>query len=61
VERDHYLNAIAKTIDVSREALEQKLQKTTGPDTAANQRRVKVAPAELDQIAIENQKPRITS
>jgi DNA primase len=56
VERDHYLNAIAKTIDVGREALEQKFQKTTGPDLVSRRRRVKVEPAKLDRVAIENRK-----
>src|SRR5665811_638221 len=44
VERDHYLNAIAKAIDVSREALEQKFQKTAGPNLSTRQRRPKITP-----------------
>lgn len=56
VERDHYLNAIAAAIDVSREALGQKLQKTAGPDTAPRRRRVKVEPGQQDKAAIENKK-----
>jgi DNA primase len=56
VERDHYLNAIAETIGVSKEALTQKLSKTTGPDTVERRRRIKVTPQQLDKIAIENQK-----
>ena len=56
VERDHYLNQIAETIDVSREALEQKFQKTTSSDAPARQRRVKVEPAKIDKAAVEYQK-----
>jgi len=56
VERDHYLNAIAKTIDVSREALEQKFQKTAGSDPQTRQRRVKATPQQIDKKAVENRK-----
>lgn len=56
VERDHYLNAIAKKIDVSREALGQKLQKTPSLTPETRQRRIKVEPAKLDRIAVENKK-----
>jgi DNA primase len=56
VERDHYLNTIADTIGVSRDALEQKFQKTEGPRAAARQRRVKATPQALDKAAIENRK-----
>lgn len=56
VERDHYLNAIAKTIDVSKEALGQKLQKTAGPEIAERRRRIKSTPQQLDKQAIENNK-----
>ncbi len=56
VERDHYLNAIAKAIAVSREALEQKFEKTTGSEPVQRRRPVKTTPAKLDKIAIENQK-----
>ena len=57
VERDHYLNAIAKAIDVSRQALDQKFQKTQ-PATASivRQRRPKVTPQKLDKRAVENKK-----
>jgi DNA primase len=55
VERDHYLNAIAKTIGVSVEALTQKLQKTSGP-AETTRRRVKVAQVESNRVAIENKK-----
>lgn len=56
VERDHYLNAIAGTIDVSREALKQKLGKTAGPAPPARRRRIKATPEALDKAAIENRK-----
>ena len=56
VEKDHYLNLIAKTIGVSREALEQKFQKTTGPEDAPRRRRVKLDQIQIDKAAVENQK-----
>jgi DNA primase len=56
VERDHYLNSIAQTIGVSREALEQKLQKTAGPAPEVRRRRVKATPQALDKAAIDNRK-----
>ncbi len=56
VERDHYLNAIATSMGVSREALEQKFQKSTSSATASRRRRIKVEPARLDKIAIEHKK-----
>jgi DNA primase len=55
VEKDHYLNAIAAKIDVSRDALEQKLTKTAGP-APIRQRRVKSSPAQIDRAKLENQK-----
>ncbi|HEX4774536.1 MAG TPA: DNA primase [Candidatus Saccharimonadales bacterium] len=55
VERDHYLNQIAARIDVGREALEQKLQKTSGP-AVPTRRRVKIEPKQIDKVAVENQK-----
>jgi DNA primase len=56
VEKDHYLNAIAKTIGVSKEALDQKFEKTTGPAIEPRKRRLKIEPQKLDRIAIENKK-----
>jgi len=56
VERDHYLNTIAQTMDVSREALEQKFQKTAGQDVPQRRRRIKITPQALDKAAIENKK-----
>lgn len=55
VERDHYMNAIAGAIGVSKEALDQKLQKTPSAEAPARQRRVKVAPIVPDKIAVENE------
>jgi DNA primase len=56
VERDHYLNAIAETIDVSRDALQQKLLKTAGLDSASRQKQVKSRPEVLDKVILDNQK-----
>src|SRR5665213_245942 len=56
VERDHYLNLMAETMDVSRAALEQKFNKTTATNDTSRRRRVKLEPAQLDKIAVENQK-----
>jgi DNA primase len=56
VERDHYMNAIAKAMGVSREALEQKFAKTESLAPPVRQRRVKVAPVALDKIAVEQQR-----
>ena len=56
VEKDHYLNAIASSIGVAKEALEQKYQKTAGPETATRRRRVKVEPVAIDRLALENKK-----
>ncbi|HET7060399.1 MAG TPA: DNA primase [Candidatus Saccharimonadales bacterium] len=56
VERDHYLNAIATKIGVSKTALDQKLSKTPKPETTERRRRSKVTPGQLDRQAIENKK-----
>ncbi len=56
VERDHYLNLIAKTMGVSKDALDKKYQKTTSPQTTQRRRTIKVEPAKLNRIALENQK-----
>lgn len=55
VERDHYLNSIAQTIDVSVEALTQKFQKTAGPGPE-RLRRVKTEPVQPDKANVQNQK-----
>ena len=56
VERDHYLNEIAVAIDVSREALEQKYQKTTAAGAPTVRRKVKVEPTTVDAVSVEAQK-----
>ncbi len=56
VERDHYLSAIAKTIGVSQDALDQKFQKTVNHNPDSRRRTIKVEPAKLNKIAVENQK-----
>jgi DNA primase len=56
VERDHYLNTIAEAMHVSKDALEQKFQKTVGANPAVRRRRIKVTPAALDKAAVENRK-----
>jgi DNA primase len=56
VEKDHYLNAIATTIGVSKEALTQKYDRTANPTTATRRRRIKVAPEQIDRRALENKK-----
>ena len=56
VEKDHYLNLIAKTIDVSREALEQKFIKTTEAEPAVRRRQIKTSPEKLDKAAVENRR-----
>lgn len=54
VERDHYLNQIAETIKVSREALDQKLEKTPKVTPEVRQRRIKTAPQPIDKTEVEN-------
>jgi DNA primase len=56
VERDHYLNAIAETIDVSRDALQQKLLKTSSDDAPSRPKRIKTQTQNLDSVALDNQK-----
>lgn len=56
VERDHYLGAIAETLGTSREALERKFQKTSGPQQQVRHRRVKAEPVQLNQEAVQNQR-----
>jgi DNA primase len=56
VERDHYLNQIAKTIDVGRDALEQKLNKTESATPETRRRRIKTEPVLIDRQAVENKK-----
>jgi DNA primase len=56
VERDHYMNAIAEAIGVSREALEQKYIKTTGGEQPIRRRTIKATAVELDKAAVENKR-----
>jgi len=56
VEKDHYINIIAKTIDVSRDALEQKLSKTPTEVRQTAARKIKVDPKALNKAFIENQR-----
>ncbi len=56
VERDHYLHAIAEQLHVSQTALDQKLQKIAPVTPSQRRRTIKVSPAKLDAIAVENQK-----
>lgn len=53
VERDHYLNLIAETIQVSRAALEQKFNKTTSADAPPRQRQVKAQPRPVDKATLD--------
>jgi DNA primase len=56
VEKDHYLNLIAKTIAVSRDALEQKFIKTTEATPAVRRRQIKTTPEKLDKAAVESRR-----
>ncbi len=56
VERDHYLSTISKQLNVSQSALDQKFQKISESPVSQRRRTIKVSPAKLDKIAIENQK-----
>lgn len=56
VERDHYLNAIAEKTGTSREALENKFQKTGTPAPQSRRRNVKIPQDQLDKRAVENKK-----
>jgi DNA primase len=56
VERDHYLSVIAEKLHVSQSALDQKFEKTAPITTPQRHRTIKVSPAKLDTVAVENQK-----
>jgi DNA primase len=56
VERDHYMNAIADKIGVSKTALDQKLAKTPTQSTPTRQRRIKTANDTLDRNTVERKK-----
>ena len=54
VERDHYLAAIAKTIGVSREALDQKFARTEAVNESPRKRQIKTTPQPTDKQVLEN-------
>ncbi|MDB5168745.1 MAG: primase [Candidatus Saccharibacteria bacterium] len=56
VERDHYMETIAKTIGVSKDALGKKLDKTESMNAPQRRRQVKVTPQQIDKHALEFQK-----
>ncbi len=56
VERDHYLGAVAKATGTSREALDQKFQKTGAAAPPTRRRTVKASQDTLDKAQIENKK-----
>ncbi|HVX48039.1 MAG TPA: DNA primase [Candidatus Saccharimonadales bacterium] len=56
VEKDHYMNAIAEKIGVSKTALDQKLSKTPGQNAPERQRRVKTSRQPLNRQTVENKK-----
>ncbi|MDL2363507.1 MAG: DNA primase [Patescibacteria group bacterium] len=56
VERDHYMNKIAESITVSREALEQKFNKTTSEAPQTRRRQIKTTPLQQDRITLELQR-----
>lgn len=56
VERDHYLDSIAKTIGVSKDALGKKYEKTEGQNPAVRRKHIKSTPEQLDKQAIDNQR-----
>ncbi|MDL2341538.1 MAG: DNA primase [Patescibacteria group bacterium] len=59
VERDHYLNAIAKSMDVSREALEQKYDQATKEAPVMRKKPMQVtpvSPGQVDRLALERQR-----
>jgi DNA primase len=56
VERDHYLDAIAKAAGTSREALDQKFQKTGTAAPPVRRRTVKASQDKLDKTQVENKK-----
>jgi DNA primase len=56
VEKDHYLVSIAKSIGVSREALDQKFARTTATNEPPRKRAVKTTPPPTDKQAFEQQR-----
>jgi DNA primase len=56
VEKDHYLVSIAETIGVSRQALDQKFDRTPATNEPARKRAIKAAPQLTDKQVLENQR-----
>jgi DNA primase len=56
VERDHYLGAIAKATDTTRDALDQKFRKTGADTSQARRRTIKANLDKPDRVAVENRK-----
>lgn len=56
VERDHYLGAIAETIGVSRQALDQKFATTESAHQPAQQRRIRTVLKPTDKQTLESQR-----
>lgn len=56
VERDHYMNQIADTLRVSRDALEQKFQKTTDATPEVRKRTIKTTPEQVDRNTLEHRR-----
>ena len=56
VERDHYLDSIAKTIGVSKDALGKKYDKTESQTPQVRRKQIKCTPEQLDKQAIDNQR-----
>lgn len=56
VEKDHYLVSIAETIGVSRQALDQKFDRTPANDEPTRKRQVKIAPQPTDKQMLESQR-----
>lgn len=54
VEKDHYLVLIAKTIGVSRQALDQKFAKTEAVNEPPRRKQVKTQPVPTDKETLEN-------
>ncbi|MEI6755803.1 MAG: DNA primase [bacterium] len=56
VEKDHYLKLIAKKINVSEDALDQKYQSTKSQNPDVRMKKIKVTPEKLDKIRVEHQR-----
>jgi DNA primase len=56
VERDHYLDTIATTIGVSKDALGKKYDKTEGTTPQVRRKPIKASPEQLNKQAIDSQR-----